>query len=63
MVQVVSVLEDRGDPTKFRDIQSVVDVNVPTIRIQRVGLVDSRRVSGLALFAAVGMCRRDAATG
>ncbi len=28
-VRVVSVLEDRADPTQFRDIQSVVDVTVP----------------------------------
>ena len=29
IVRVASVLEDRSDPTKFRDIQSVVDVDVP----------------------------------
>ncbi len=29
-VQVVSVLEERGDPTQFHDIQSVVDVAVPS---------------------------------
>lgn len=29
-MRVVSVLEDRADPTKFRDIKSVVDVDVPT---------------------------------
>ncbi|MEZ6131435.1 MAG: hypothetical protein R3C59_22400 [Planctomycetaceae bacterium] len=28
-VQVLSVLEGKADPTQFRDIQSVVDVNVP----------------------------------
>ena len=28
-VRVLSVLEGRADPTQFRDIQSVVDVNVP----------------------------------
>ncbi|UUO04389.1 hypothetical protein M4951_13395 [Blastopirellula sp. J2-11] len=28
-VQIVSVLEQRGDPMQFRDIQSVVDVAVP----------------------------------
>ncbi len=28
-IRVLSVLEDRADPTQFRDIQSVVDVNVP----------------------------------
>ncbi|MBC7965607.1 MAG: hypothetical protein H7Z17_06725 [Fuerstia sp.] len=28
-VRVISVLEDRADPTQFRDIQSVVDVTVP----------------------------------
>jgi hypothetical protein len=28
-VRVISVLEDRSDPTQFRDIQSVVDVEVP----------------------------------
>ncbi|MEJ7590382.1 MAG: BatD family protein [Planctomycetaceae bacterium] len=28
-VRVTSVLEDRADPTQFRDIQSVVDVTVP----------------------------------
>ncbi len=28
-IRVVSVLEDRADPTKFRDIKSVVDVEVP----------------------------------
>lgn len=28
-VRVASVLEDRSDPTKFRDIQSVVDVPLP----------------------------------
>ncbi len=30
-VHVISVLEDRADPTKFRDIHSVVDVNVPQV--------------------------------
>ncbi|MGI9515565.1 MAG: hypothetical protein ACR2NP_00845 [Pirellulaceae bacterium] len=29
-VQVVSVLEDHADPANFRDIQSVVDVYIPT---------------------------------
>ncbi|EAQ78580.1 hypothetical protein DSM3645_26894 [Blastopirellula marina DSM 3645] len=29
-VQIVSVLEQRGDPKQFRDIQSVVDVAVPS---------------------------------
>ena len=28
-VRVISVLEDRADPTQFRDIHSVVDVDVP----------------------------------
>ncbi len=28
-IRVTSVLEDRADPTQFRDIQSVVDVTVP----------------------------------
>ena len=28
-VRIVSVMEERGDPTQFRDIQSVVDVAVP----------------------------------
>ena len=28
-IHVKSVLEDRADPTKFRDIQSVVDIDVP----------------------------------
>jgi hypothetical protein len=28
-IRVVSVLEDRADPTKFRDIKSVVDVELP----------------------------------
>lgn len=28
-IRVASVLEDRADPTKFRDIQSVVDITVP----------------------------------
>ena len=28
-VRVLSVLEGRADPTQFRDIQSVVDINVP----------------------------------
>jgi len=28
-IRIASVLEDRADPTKFRDIQSVVDINVP----------------------------------
>ena len=28
-IRVTSVLEDRADPMKFRDIQSVVDVSVP----------------------------------
>ena len=29
LIRVLSVLEDRADPTQFRDIQSVVDVEVP----------------------------------
>lgn len=28
-VQVISVLEDRADPSQFRDIRSVVDIDVP----------------------------------
>ncbi len=31
-IRVASVLEDRSDPTKYRDIQSVVDVDVPVVR-------------------------------
>ena len=31
-VRVASVLEDRSDPTSFRDIQSVVDVEVPVVK-------------------------------
>ncbi len=34
-VRVVSVLEDRSDPTKFRDIQSVVDLPLPEPRPTR----------------------------
>ncbi|TWU39952.1 hypothetical protein Q31b_32680 [Novipirellula aureliae] len=30
-VRVASVLEDRSDPTEFRDIQPVVDVDVPVV--------------------------------
>ncbi len=54
-VQVVSVLEDRGDPTQFRDIQSVVDVNVPTIRSNAWVWWTISGAAGLALLAAVGM--------
>ncbi len=34
-IRVISVLEDRSDPTKFRDIQSVVDVGVPEVESNR----------------------------
>ncbi len=30
-IHVASVLEDRADPTQFRDIESVVDVDVPVV--------------------------------
>ncbi len=31
-IRVISVLEDRADPTQFRDIHSVIDVNAPEPR-------------------------------
>ncbi len=60
-VQVVSVLEDRGDPTKFRDIQSVVDVALPTTHSNAWAWWTMSGVLGLSLLGAVGMAvsRRD----
>ncbi len=54
-VQVVSVLEDRGDPTKFRDIQSVVDVSVPTTHSRGWLWWTMGGAAALALLAAAGL--------
>jgi hypothetical protein len=54
-VQVVSVLEDRSDPAKFRDIQSVVDVAVPTPASNAWVWWTMGSAAGLALFAAAGL--------
>lgn len=54
-VQVVSVLEDRGDPRQFRDIQSVVDVAVPTAHSNDWLWWSAGGLFGLSLLAATGM--------
>ncbi len=60
-IRVVSVLEDRSDPTQFRDIQSVVDFDAkqPTSnRWSWIALVGLASV-GLALAAFVAVVRHD----
>ncbi len=54
-VQVVSVLEDRSDPSEFRDIQSVVDVTVPIPTSNAWVWWTMGGAAGLALFAAAGL--------
>lgn len=59
-VNVTSVLEERGDPTKFRDIQSVVDIELPESRSNAWFWWTVGGVSGLSLLAimAVAVTRR-----
>ncbi|QDV85858.1 BatD family protein [Planctomycetes bacterium TBK1r] len=54
-VRVVSVLEDRSDPTKFRDIQTVVDVNVPEVKSGTWMLWAMGGVAGACLCAIAGL--------
>ena len=53
-IRIVSILEDRSDPTKFRDIQSVVDVAVPEVRSRLLAWCAWGGVSGLAFALAAG---------
>lgn len=50
-INVTSVLEERGDPTKFRDIQSVVDVDLPESRSNAWFWWTVGGVTGLSLLA------------
>ncbi len=55
-IRVASVLEDRADPTQFRDIESVVDVNVPVEHPRNsLGWTLAAAAGGLALLAATGV--------
>ena len=54
-VRVASVLEDRSDPTKFRDIQSVVDVEVPEVTSTDWVWWALGGAAGMTLFAIAGM--------
>ncbi|WP_417388594.1 hypothetical protein [Gimesia sp.] len=49
-VTVSSVLEGRADPSKFRDIQSVVDVEVP---VENPSFWDTWGVTSLGIFSVV----------
>lgn len=60
-VRIASVLEDRSDPTQFRDIQSVVDVALPESRSTRAvpwTLLAVMSLLGLALCIGVVAYRR-----
>ncbi len=59
-INVTSVLEERGDPTKFRDIQSVVDVDLPVSHSNAWFWWTVGSVAGLSLVAisAVAVTRR-----
>ncbi|MCA9156747.1 MAG: hypothetical protein KDA72_00390 [Planctomycetales bacterium] len=54
-INVTSVLEERGDPTKFRDIQSVVDVDLPKSRSDAWFWWTVGGVTGLSLLAIVAV--------
>lgn len=54
-VEVVSVLEDRSDPSKFRDIQSVVDVAVPTPASNLWVWWAAGIAAGLSILTAAGL--------
>lgn len=54
-IPVVSVLEDRGDPTKFRDIQAVVDVAVQKSPSNQWAWWTVSGALSLSLFAAIAM--------
>jgi hypothetical protein len=59
VVPVVSVLEDRGDPTRFRTIQSVVDVEVPVTRSSKwLWPMLGGGVFALCVLVGVGITRR-----
>ena len=59
-IDVTSVLEERGDPTKFRDIQSVVDVDLPVSHSNTWFWWTAGGVAALSLLAiaAVAVTRR-----
>jgi hypothetical protein len=50
-VRVLSVLEDRADPTQFRDIHSVVDVALPQPDSQAINLWLATAAVGILLLA------------
>ncbi|MEZ6136272.1 MAG: DUF4381 family protein [Pirellulaceae bacterium] len=52
-VQVVSVLEERGDPTQFRDIKPVIDVSVPRLQSRAWIWWTLGSLLGLAILALV----------
>jgi hypothetical protein len=55
------VLEDRSDPTKFRDIESVIDLTIPTVETSSVAWWALGGFSFMAAALAIGMVvsRRD----
>ncbi len=55
MINVASVLEDRSDPTQFRDIQSVVDVALPVTHSSSWVFWTMGGISGLAVLAIAGL--------
>jgi hypothetical protein len=59
VIPVVSVLEDRGDPTQFRDIQSVVDIEVPVPRSNAwLWSILGGGAIALCLMVVIGISRR-----
>jgi len=54
-INVASVLEDRSDPTKFRDIQSVVNVDLPQTPSAALSWWTWGGVAGLTLLAIAAM--------
>jgi len=59
LVRVASVLEDRSDPTKFRDIESVVDVAIPEASTSSVPwAAGGAALTAIALFVGTVVRRR-----
>ena len=54
-IRVISVLEDRHDPTQFRDIQSVVDITVPQTQSNAPLWWAVGGISGFTCALALGM--------
>lgn len=54
-VRVASVLEERSDPTKFRDIQSVIDLDVPALKSNAWVWWTTGGTIGVGLLALAGL--------